>query len=69
MTKQELTKGTRAWCGWKSRTIEFTGREWDRKGYNPRTGDYTPEHQYEFRDICGAITMITDDQLTKLEKR
>lgn len=69
MTKQELTKGAKAWCWWKSRTLYFTGREIDRKELDTKTGTYHTVHYYEFRDICDAITMITDASLAKLEKR
>ncbi len=69
MTKQELTKGTRAWCWWKSRTLYFTGLEYDKMITDRKTGTREKVHFYKFRDICDAITMITDDQLTKLEKR
>jgi hypothetical protein len=59
MTKQELRKGAKAWCWWKSRMIYYTGREVTRGGV----------HYYIFEDICDAITEITDEQLSKLEIR
>ena len=59
MTKQELKKGAKAWCWWKSRTLYYTGREVTRGG----------NHYYIFEDITDAITEITDEQLNKLEKR
>ena len=67
MTKQELKKGAKAWCWWKSRTLYYTGREWDKKGYNTKTQDYTPEHQYEFEDIYGARFSLTEEQVAKLQ--
>lgn len=69
MTKQELTKGAKAWCWWKSRYLYFTGREINRKELDARTGTYPTVHYYEFEDVCGAITMITDAALEKLETR
>lgn len=61
MTKNELTKGKRTWCWWKSRYLFFTGRT----GADP----ITKEKTFRFEDICGAITDITEKQLTKLEAR
>lgn len=59
MTKQELRKGAKAWCWWKSRTLYYTGREVTRGGI----------HYYIFEDICDAITEITDEQMEALRTK
>jgi len=69
MKKEELKKGTKVWCWWKSRNMYYTGIERYEHGYNLETKDYTPRHYYLFRDLCGAETEIYDEQLEKLEER
>lgn len=69
MTKNELKKGVKVWCWWKSRYLYYTGYEGNETGYNLKTKDYTPRHYYKFEDICGATTIIYDEQLEKLELR
>lgn len=53
MKKTELKKNIKVWCWWKSRSLYYTGRVINGK--------------YEFVDICDAITMITEEQLAKLQ--
>lgn len=67
MLKEELKKGTRVWCWWKSRYMYFSGTEGTETGYNIKTKDYTPRHYYNFDDICGASTKIYDEELEELE--
>lgn len=55
MKKTELKKNVKVWCWWKSRYLYFTGR--------------VIQGEYEFRDICDAVTMVTEAQLEKLEIR
>lgn len=69
MEKKELKKGIKVWCWWKSRTLRYTGYEGNETGYNTLTKDYTPRHYYRFVDEIGAITIIYDEDLAKLEIR
>lgn len=69
MTKNDLKKGQKVWCWWKSRDLYYTGHEGNETGYNITTKDYTPRHYYTFEDITGAITRIYDEDLAKLGNR
>lgn len=64
--KEELKRDLKVWCWWKSRSLYYTGVEGYEKGYNLQTKDYTPRHYYRFRDVCGAVTRIYDEDLEKL---
>lgn len=55
MKKNELKKGLKVWCWWKSRHLYYTGQ--------------VIRGEYKFVDIMDAITMISEDDLAKLEVR
>lgn len=59
MTKNELKSRVKVWCWWKSRYLYYTGFEFTHKP--------SGVHYYRFRDICGAITDVTDSDLGSLE--
>lgn len=66
MTKQELRAGLMVWSNRYWRYLYYTGIELDRKGYNNKTGDYTPRHVYRFCDICDAVFDFEADELKEL---
>lgn len=51
--EEKPKKGAKAWCWWKSRNLYYTG--WVING------------KYEFKDDIGAITMVTPEELKKLQ--
>lgn len=51
MTKKQLKKNMRVWCQWKSRYLYFVGMVGDK---------------YKFIDICDAITIVNEAQLSRL---
>ena len=55
MTREELKKGMKVWCWWKSKNLYYTGQIVNGK--------------YKFVDICDAITMVSEEQLEKLKVR
>ena len=66
MKKNEIKKGMKVWCWWKSRWLYYTGYEGMETGYNTEIKDYTPRHYCKFRDIDGAITRVYDRELEQL---
>ena len=55
MSKNELKKNIKVWCWWKSRHLYYVGK--------------IGEDKYKFVDICDAITIISEEDLKKLEVR
>lgn len=53
MMKSELKKNIKVWCWWKSRNLYYTGQ--------------IINGEYKFVDICDCVTMINEEQLTKLK--
>lgn len=51
MTKKQLKKSMKVWCQWKSRYLYFVGMVGDK---------------YKFIDICDAITIVSEEQLSRL---
>ena len=55
MKAEELKKGTKVWCWWKSRYLWFSG--------------VVRDGVYEFRDVCDVVVRVAEEDLGNLERR
>lgn len=53
MAKEQLKKGAKVWCWWKSRYLWYTGQ--------------IVNGRHKFVDACDAITMVNEEHLSELE--
>lgn len=67
MKKEELKKGMKVWCWWKSRNLYYTGKIINKapSAFN----DFKGETVYVFEDICGAVTHLNEKDLNGLERK